>query len=306
MKKSLRVATLMTCHNRKEKTLDSIRCLNKAITAYSSKANIDLANHLYITDDGCTDGTIDAIINEFDLRLMDIITSDGNAYWAGGMRLAWEVALKNRNSYDFYLLLNDDCKMKEDAFFDLINTDSYVREHCNQAGVYCGFISSEINKDQITYGAKYYRNSSWRAAAIDMYPTGTPQKCVMTNANILLVSSNVVDGIGILDQEYIHGGADFDYGVRAVRSGYPVYTTSGVCGYCEMDHDNSKQEAIKVKRMSIKERIEFLNKPTSHYHDSLIFNRRYFKVRYVMQLLAYCLNLFAPSLFYYLFSKRGH
>lgn len=43
-----------------------------------------------------------------------VINGDGNLYWSGGMRKAWDVAAKTHD-YDYYLWFNDDAVLYENA-----------------------------------------------------------------------------------------------------------------------------------------------------------------------------------------------
>ena len=78
-----------------------------------------------------------------------------------------------------------------------------------------------------------------------MMPKNMPQECMFTNANFLVVDKHVVDEIGQLSIGYKHRDADWDYGIRALKAGFPVLTTYGVCGVSVNDHDSYKQEAEK-------------------------------------------------------------
>ena len=93
-----RIAVLMTCHNRRVTTL---KCLD-AIEAQKDLGNISL--QVYLVDDGCTDGTSEAIGAAH--PDVTILAGDGSLYWAGGMRMAWKFAMQE--DYDYYLWLNDD------------------------------------------------------------------------------------------------------------------------------------------------------------------------------------------------------
>ena len=70
---------------------------------------------IYLTDDGCTDGTPEAIKRQF--PKVHIIKGDGNLFWNRGMYRAWEEAAKQ--DYNFYLWLNDDSYLVDGALFTL-------------------------------------------------------------------------------------------------------------------------------------------------------------------------------------------
>ena len=69
----MRIAAIITCHNRKEKTLVCLKSLFQIIQ------NIDV----FLTDDGSTDGTSEAVKKIY--PQVNIIQGDGNLFWSRGM-----------------------------------------------------------------------------------------------------------------------------------------------------------------------------------------------------------------------------
>ena len=59
----INIAVLLTCHNRKDKTLSCLSSLFAATERYnlSKEEGKNVGLDIFITDDGCTDGTADAI-----------------------------------------------------------------------------------------------------------------------------------------------------------------------------------------------------------------------------------------------------
>lgn len=125
----MKIAVLMTCHNRKEAT---IRCLR------GLPSDVDV----YLVDDGSTDGTGEAV-REFsrgdrENGRVRVIEGDGSLYWAKGMRLAWETAVEH-GDYDGYLWLNDDVELTRMPEF---------RDECIQVGECIN------SKGEVTYGLR--------------------------------------------------------------------------------------------------------------------------------------------------------
>ena len=296
------IAVLLTCHNRKEKTREAISSLLAAREKFVKDSSCSLSLSFFVTDDGCIDGTKQMLMHDFPNESIEIVHADGNAYWAGGMRLSWKRALECNREWNFFLLINDDVVFFDNVFHDLFKTHKYCVYKYGIGGVYSGFVSDKNNPTKILYGAKEYK--SFLSHIYDILPNNVPQECSMTNANILLVCKNVVDSIGILDDEYIHGGADWDYGMRANKAHLPVLTTYGVCGFSENDHDTNREERNRVVMMKLAERKSFLNRPNREYHDAFVFFKRYNLMRYVILKGAYSLNLFFPRLFYFLNELR--
>ncbi len=257
---------------------------------------------VFLTDDGSTDGTSQAIKSTFPNRDIKIIQGNGNLFWAGGMRAAWQCALL-KSKWNFYLLMNDDTLFDVNAFEELIATHQYSIQAYRSPGVYSGIISS-LDRSTITYGGKVY-SSGLFGKSVSIRPTGYPQICKMTNANILLVSNLVVKNIGILDEHYMHSCADWAYGIEASRNGFPVLVTGKICGYCDNDHDTEEQEHQKLRKMSIKDRKRYFNSPLHSTNDILFFMRKYTRWKYPFVVIARVINIFFPSLYYFLSSKRS-
>src|SRR5262245_41763769 len=95
---SIRVAVLVTCHNRKPKTLGSLAAL------YGQQLEEGVQLDVFLVDDGSSDGTSEAVAVRF--PAVHITRGSGDLYWVGGMRAAYEAA--SRADYDYHLWLNDD------------------------------------------------------------------------------------------------------------------------------------------------------------------------------------------------------
>src|SRR4051812_3286751 len=106
-----RIAVLLTCYNRKTKTLaflDSLLC------QYALKA---LQVDVYLLDDGSTDGTSAAVAQKY--PAVKIVAGTGSLFWAGGMRAIWQHAMA-QNTYDLFWLFNDDVVLFDDAIDNLL------------------------------------------------------------------------------------------------------------------------------------------------------------------------------------------
>lgn len=292
------ISALLTCHNRRPKTMTCLKSLIKAIETYNNNHNDIINIEIFLVDDGCTDGTAEAAREVIpDVNVLHIFQGDGNLYWAGGMRFCWRKALKHHDKWDYYLLLNDDVELMENVFDELFEAQRYAVRHYGKEGLVSGITCDQHDETKMTYGGKVWVNK-FLGTVRHLPPTGEPQLCVLTNANILLVSKTVVDDIGIFYDGYTHGCADSDYSVMATRAGFPVVLTSHFCGRCESDHDTKKETAMKIKRMSFKERKAYFNYPIHSNKDYLLFVWRVMPLRYPMVWLGRAINLYLPKLYY--------
>ncbi|MGB4989617.1 MAG: glycosyltransferase, partial [Pyrinomonadaceae bacterium] len=93
----IRVAFVIPVHNRREITLQCLRSL----------ARIDrtgLSIKIFIVDDGSTDGTSDAIREQY--PDVELISGDGTLHYAGGTNRGIEAAMKWPP--DYIVTMNDD------------------------------------------------------------------------------------------------------------------------------------------------------------------------------------------------------
>lgn len=206
------IAVLITCHNRKDKTIKCLASLYNEINHLQDSFMTDV----FLVDDGSTDGTSDAIRAGY--PAVRIITGNGNLYWNKGMFLAWETA--SLLDYNFYLWLNDDVIIKPFGLNTLIQ-DS--REF-NDKSIICG--ACEANDGSISYSGYIKKNEK-------LIPAGHPIQCDYFNGNIVLIPKYVFHKIGNLDPIFHHGQGDFDYGLRAKKQGIDSYISSTVTGQCE-------------------------------------------------------------------------
>lgn len=134
-----RIAVLLTVFNRRETTLACLESL------FSGSVPEGYSIEVYLTDDGCTDGTADAVRERFpDVR---IVAGDGSLYWNRGMIAAWNEAAKS--DPEFYLWLNDDTTLLSDAIGNLIRTAEK-----NPGCIIVGTCHASDNPDRITYGGR--------------------------------------------------------------------------------------------------------------------------------------------------------
>ena len=122
------IASLTTVHNRKDTTIHCLKCLFDQKGCHN-----DFSFDVYLTDDGCTDGTAKAVTNLVNGAIpLHIIQGDGSLFWAGGMRRCWKEALKRHKEWDYYLLLNDDVELQDCMFEELIAAQHYVKNKSEQ------------------------------------------------------------------------------------------------------------------------------------------------------------------------------
>lgn len=274
-----RIAVLLTCFNRKEKTL---QCLN-SLESLLLPDNVELTT--FLVDDGSKDGTSQAVREQH--PSVRILCGDGSLFWAGGMRLAWQTA-RNEAAFNFYFLINDDTVLYPDSLSELLKADFFAHSAYGKSGVYVGSTIDPLSGDHSYGGEKLIRSGDYSARKI--IPDGTYQICDFANANILLVSAAVVDKQGIFDTRYVHSIADYDYAMQANRNGFPVLLLPRYAGECVYDHTVPEEEPV----VPLKQRIKRLFGVKGYaFREFLYFIRKFFPKQY----LKTALTLWVRTLF---------
>lgn len=253
----MKIAVLITCHNRRETTL---RCLTSLRTLSAT-----LPIQVFLVDDGSTDGTREEAERMFEcsnVRNGRVIRGDGTLFWAKGMALAWRTAVA-ADDFDFYLWLNDDVLLKPDAILQAIEDWKACGD---ERGVIVGACSTNETERQSSYSAT-------TSLDIQIFPNGrTPQRADgWFNGNFVLVPRMAYEQIGIISDEYSHARADYDYAERLKRAGIPFFCSSHFVGVCVKDW------AEKIKGYGLWDRIRTLWTPGySNLADLFRFKFRYF------------------------------
>lgn len=223
----LRVCALLTCFNRRDKTLACLQAL-----AASTDLN-GTAVSAVLVDDGSTDGTARAVRVGF--PWVQVVRADGALFWCRGMHRAFAIALET--GFDHYLWLNDDTMLQPDALSRLLATEARLRSHTAAPVIVVGS-TVDVETGRVTYGGER-RPSAWRPLRIErIQPTDAPQRCDSMTGNIVLVSAAAARRVGNLDPVFEHSMGDTDYALRAGKLGVQVWVDAGTHGSCS---DNPSQ-----------------------------------------------------------------
>ena len=216
-----RLCVLLTCFNRKEKTLACFR----ALSACSLPQGVTL--FAVLVDDGSTDGTPEALSAEF--PWVQIVHGGGNLYWCRGMYQAFEVAMQA--DYDYYFWLNDDTMLQTDALQRLLKAEQQLS---NQDATPVVVVGSTVDEHTgiLTYGGEVRTSAIKRTRFARLQPSDVAQRCDSMNGNIVLLSKEAVRIVGNLDPAFEHAMGDTDYALRAVQLGVQVWTAPGIHGTC--------------------------------------------------------------------------
>ena len=218
----------MTCHNRVASTA---RC----IEALKAQRIAGMRLHLVLADDGSTDGTASTVGDMFPAAT--ILSGDGSWYWCGGMRRAFDAAMQE--DYDFYLWLNDDTCLDQDALMRLVDAHSSATLKLGVPVMVVGSLR-DPRTNALSYGGwRQFSGKLWSKTWRKIEPSAESWTgCDTINGNCVLIPQAVVKNTGNLDPIFTHSMGDMDYGFRARKNGCQIVVAPGYCGTCTIN-DNT-------------------------------------------------------------------
>jgi GT2 family glycosyltransferase len=245
----IKIAILMACHNRVEVTK---RCLQSLDNAQLKTQDIEIS--LFAVDDGSTDGTSEVLLNWSSTKIL--IEGTGNWYWARSMSIAES---KVPDDYDGYLWLNDDVELFQNSLKILHHA---ILEDENR--ILIGQVASPFD-GTITYGG--VRQVGWKRNFLQLIDTPVNIDLVKTfNGNFVYIPMSIAKKLGKIDGKFLHGYADFDYGLRASKMGIPLFVLREVVGECAPNNSKAKytetlhQLLFEKKGMPLKSQIRFFTR----------------------------------------------
>ncbi len=250
-----KIAVLLTVYNRINVTKRGLMSLFSAMKEVEHEYSFDV----YMVDDGSSDGTSKMVLEEF--PDVNIFYGDGNLFWSGGMRKAWEKSTESGVIYDFFLWYNDDVELFNDAISILFNAFNECGENC----IVTGACHDHYGKP--SYGGKLVEDHI-------MEPNGTYQDVVLMNGNFVLIPLNVYLKVGTIDKVYKHGLGDYDYGLRAQQKRVKIKLTSKYIGIC--DRHDLYIPSFLSKDLNIAERFRLLYSPQNNPFCYFVFIKRYY------------------------------
>ena len=277
-----RIAVLLTSFNRREVT---VACLS---ALHAQRVWDDLHFETFLVDDRSTDGTSEAIGKKF--PKVHVFRSAGNLFWNGGMRMAFAIAMKS--GFDWYLLLNDDTILDEDALDKLI-VSARISSASTPAIIVGTTRSPGSHKP--TYGGYALRTSGVALILDRVHPDPrrlTP--CDTMNGNVALIPAQVTQTIGNLEPQFCHQFGDLDYGLRAKRAGFSILVAPGFVGECA---ENSPVGSWRDRDATFAERWANLLSPKGvPFREWFLFTRRHYGWRFLAYTLSPYLKTIVSSL----------
>lgn len=236
--RKLKIEIVTPVHNRRDITLQCLRSL-----ARIDRTNLEI--HTIVVDDGSTDGTSDAIEDEF--PDVEIIKGDGTLFYVGGTNRGITAALGREP--DYVLTINDDAVFHEQFLQRLVKT-----AEANSRSVVGGLLLLwNVPHRVFQVGFKWKTSVGWfqpeNATAFDF-----PEKSFEVEGiagNCILFPIAAIKQCGLLDEKkFPHNWGDIQYVVRMKKAGWRLLIEPRAFVWCEPNtyptplHQLSKRDVL--------------------------------------------------------------
>lgn len=285
----MKIAILLTCFNRKAKTLACLEAVYKALALVP-----EIEPTIFLVDDGCTDGTGTAVLSAF--PSVQVLKGTGHLYWNGGMRLAFSEALAKQ--FDYYLWLNDDTLVYDTAFKNLVDSIEQVKTRSSAPYILVGSTQDDETK-KLSHGGTRREGGLHPFKFALIAPQDALLECDTFNGNFVCISHKAATVLGNLDTNYIHAFGDYDYGFRAAKKGVPMYILPGFIGTCGK---NSSQDTWRDTALSFRERLKKRHSNTGvPFANWFYFSRKHGGLLWPLWVVSPYVKLIASSIL----SRKG-
>ena len=239
--KPLRVEIIIPVYNRRETTLQGLRSLSRI-----AKSGLDV--HIIVVDDGSTDGTSDAVRQNF--PEIQIIEGDGTLHYAAGTNRGISAALDRKP--DFIVTANDDAVFHEQFLQRLVKTA--LENPRSIVGALLLLWNEPHKVFQVGQVWKTFKGG-WEIpenlTAFNVSKEAFEVECIV--GNCVLFPAEAIRENGLMDEEkFPHGWGDAQYLMRMKKAGWNLLVEPKSYVWCEPNtypkplHQMPLREILKV------------------------------------------------------------
>lgn len=245
-----RVEIVAPVHNRKAITLQCLKSISRL-----NRPGFDI--HTVIVDDGSTDGTSEAIREQF--PDVEVVPGDGNLWFTEGTNVGVRAALKHNPKY--VLMINDDQVFDADALAYMIETAEN-----NERSVVGSLLLLWDTPHRLFQVAPVWE--TWRGGWRHWYKQTIwtvperPWRVDSIVGNCVLVPKQAFDEAGLMDSKRYPNFGDAEFTPRLKKRGWELLIDPRARVFCQPNN-----LPVKVMKASISEKFKMLFVNTGHPHN---------------------------------------
>lgn len=218
---NIKVEVVTPVHNRKELTLACLRSLDRA-----DRRGLDL--HVIVVDDGSTDGTAEALREEF--PEVEILTGDGHLWYTAGMNVGLSAALKREP--DYILAINNDSEFDPDFLQSMIST----AERHPRSVVGAILVNWDDRRSVFQVAPKWNvwwgGMRHWVRQSVDTLPSGA-WRVELIVGNCVLFPAAAIREVGLMDEKRLPQYGDAEYTPRMRKAGWSLLIDPRAKVFCK-------------------------------------------------------------------------
>src|SRR5688500_7308468 len=186
---NLKVEVVTPVHNRKELTLGCLRSL-----AAADQTGLDV--HVIVVDDGSTDGTADALREQY--PDVEVIRGSGDLWYTGGMNVGLTAAM--RHDPDYVLAINNDSEFDPGFLQSMIRTARRIPRSVVGAILVNWDDRTGIFQVAPKWSVWWGGMRHWVKQTIHTLPSG-PWKVELIVGNCILYPADTNREVGLMDEK---------------------------------------------------------------------------------------------------------
>lgn len=246
----IKVEIVAPVHNRREITLQCLRSIRRLDTE-------NLKIHTIIVDDGSTDGTSEAVKEQF--PDVEIIKGDGNLWFTEGTNVGVRAALK-RNP-DYILMINDDQIFDEDAVKYMVETaEKYPRSVVGSLLLLWDTPHKlfQVSPEWNTWMGGWRH---WNRQTVWTIPENPWQVDIIVG-NCVLIPVEAIKEAGLMNSKRYPNFGDAEYTPRLRKKGWRLLVEPRARVFCQPNNIPAK-----VTKMNLREKFDALFVNLGHTHN---------------------------------------
>lgn len=252
--------------------IDTVECID-------SLNDIDYKNYEIIVVDNDSEKDYDLLSAKYSDSNVTVLSSESNLGFSGGNNIG--ISYARNQGADYILLLNNDTLVENDFLTDMVSTAQQFNNRC----VITSKIMYAYDKERIWYaGGKFdfktSRTSVYGINEIDSEKYNHARKVSFASGCCLLIPVNILDDIGLMDEDYFLYCEDTDYCLRILKAGFEIMYEPKSKIYHKVNASTNKIAGIQTyylvrnKLFIVKKYINPVYKPLSYIYILLEILKR--------------------------------